>query len=141
MAAANRNASWAASIARPGAASSCSHAVAPVVAAKLNPPPAGLPEPADSRLAALQTAVGGEVAAGSKLTVPEALAKGEPAQVSLSLPQTVLAIIQREAAKLGLGKAAKKVRPTDGAPSPGLPMWAAILPWTWAPTALISSME
>ena len=83
-------------------------AVAPVVAAKLNPPPAGLPEPADSRLAALQTAVGGEVAAGSKLTVPEALAKGEPAQVSLSLPQTVLAIIQREAAKLGLGKAAKK---------------------------------
>jgi hypothetical protein len=83
-------------------------AVAPVVAAKLNPPPAGLPEPADSRLAALQTAVGGEVAAGSKLTVPEGLAKGEPAQVSLSLPQTVLAIIQREAAKLGLGPAAKK---------------------------------
>ena len=83
-------------------------AVAPVVAAKLNPPPAGLPEPADSRLAALQTAVGGEVAAGSKLTVPEGLANGETAQVSLSLPQTVLAIIQREAAKLGLGKAAKK---------------------------------
>lgn len=81
---------------------------APVVTAAMTPPPGGLPAPSNPKLAALQTAVGGEVSAGSKLTVPEGLAKGETAQVSLSLPQTLLAMIQREAGKLGLGKAAKK---------------------------------
>ncbi|MCI3133745.1 hypothetical protein [Phenylobacterium aquaticum] len=81
---------------------------APVVTAAMTPPPGGLPTPENPKLAALQTAVGGEVAAGSKLTVPEALAQGQTAQVSLSLPQTLLAMIQREAGKLGLGKAAKK---------------------------------
>lgn len=75
-------------------------------------PATGLAVPADAKLAKLQTAVGGEVAAGSKLTVPEAVTKGQAGQVSLSLPQTLLATIQREAAKLGLTKAAKKAEVT-----------------------------
>lgn len=75
-------------------------------------PATGLAVPADPKLAKLQTAVGGEVASGSKLTVPEAVTKGQAGQVSLSLPQTLLATIQREAAKLGLTKAAKKAEVT-----------------------------
>ncbi|MES2344108.1 MAG: hypothetical protein V4597_20770 [Pseudomonadota bacterium] len=75
-------------------------------------PATGLAVPADPKLAKLQAAVGGEVAAGSKLTVPEAVTKGQAGQVSLSLPQTLLATIQREAAKLGLTKAAKKAEVT-----------------------------
>lgn len=81
---------------------------APVVTAAMTPPPGGLPTPESPELAGLQTAVGGEVAAGSKLTVPEPLAEGQTALVSLSLPQTLLAMIQREAGKLGLGKAAEQ---------------------------------
>ena len=75
-------------------------------------PATGLPVPADAKLAKLQTAVGGEVASGSKLTVPDAVTKGQPGAVSLTLPQTLLATIQREAAKLGLTKAAKKAEVT-----------------------------
>lgn len=75
-------------------------------------PVAGLSVPADPKLAKLQTAVGGEVASGSKLTVPDAVSKGEAGQVSLSLPQTLLATLQREAAKLGLTKAAKNAEVT-----------------------------
>ena len=87
---------------------------APVLAAAPQPvfPAAGLPVPADPNLAKLQTAVGGEVAAGSKLAVPEAVTKGQSGQVSLTLPQTLLATLQREAAKLGLTKAAKKAEVT-----------------------------
>ncbi|CAN5755760.1 hypothetical protein BH11PSE1_BH11PSE1_20320 [soil metagenome] len=75
-------------------------------------PATGLPVPADAKLAKLQTAVGGEVASGSKLTVPDAVTKGQPGAVSLTLPQTLLATLQREAAKLGLTKAAKKAEVT-----------------------------
>ncbi|MDO8323736.1 MAG: stalk-specific protein X [Phenylobacterium sp.] len=82
---------------------------APVLAKTPQPtfPATGLPAPADPKLAKLQTAVGGEVASSSKLTVPDAVTKGEAGQVSLGLPQTLLATLQREAAKLGLTKAAK----------------------------------
>ena len=75
-------------------------------------PATGLPVPADPKLAKLQAAVGGEVASGSKLTVPDAVTKGDAGQVSLSLPQTLLATLQREAAKLGLTKAAKNAEVT-----------------------------
>lgn len=87
---------------------------APVLAKAPQPafPASGLPLPADPQLAKLQTAVGGEVASGSKLMVPEAVTKGQAGQVSLSLPQTLLATLQREAAKLGLTKAAKKAEVT-----------------------------
>ena len=83
---------------------------APVLAQAPQPsfPATGLPVPTDPKLAQLQAAVGGEVASGSKLTVPDTVTKGQAGQVSLSLPQTLLATIQREAAKLGLTKAAKK---------------------------------
>ena len=72
------------------------------------PAPLGLKAPSDPKLAALQAAVGPEVATGSNLTVPDNLPVGQSGQVSLSLPQTLWASLQREAAKLGLGKAAKK---------------------------------
>lgn len=91
--------------ARPAAAPS-----APAAALK-TPAPATLPglkAPADPKLAKLQAAVGPEVANGSKLSVPDSLPVGQSGQVSLSLPQTLMATLQREAAKLGLGKAAKK---------------------------------
>jgi len=60
----------------------------------------------------LSAAVRPEVMKGAVLTVPEGLAKGEESKVSLSLPGDVLAIIKREAAKLGLGKAARKAEVT-----------------------------
>ena len=87
---------------------------APVLAKAPQPtfPATGLSVPADPKLAKLQAAVGGEVASGSKLTVPDAVSKGEAGQVSLSLPQTLLATLQREAAKLGLTKAAKTAEVT-----------------------------
>jgi len=56
----------------------------------------------------LGAAVRPEVMKGAVLTVPEGLAKGEAAKVSLSLPATLLDVIKREAAKFGLGKAARK---------------------------------
>jgi hypothetical protein len=45
---------------------------------------------------------------GAVLTVPEGLAKGEESKVSLALPANLMDVIKREAAKLGLGKAARK---------------------------------
>ena len=89
---------------------------ATVVALKTPPPVAmtspGLKAPADPKLAALQAAVGAEVTSGSKLTTPDPLPAGQASQVSLSLPQTLMASLQREAAKLGLGKAARKAEVT-----------------------------
>ena len=100
-------------------------APAPVVVAAPKPAPvtavnaptfppatAGLPAPANPKLAALQAAIASEVVVGSKLEVAEAAAKPEGGQVSLSLPQSLLATLQREAAKLGLGKAARKAEVT-----------------------------
>lgn len=60
----------------------------------------------------LSAAVHPEVMKGAVLTVPEGLAKGEESKVSLSLPGDLFAIIKREAAKLGLGKAARKAEVT-----------------------------
>ncbi|MBP6546285.1 MAG: hypothetical protein KA220_06175 [Phenylobacterium sp.] len=87
---------------------------APVLAKAPQPsfPATGLAVPADPKLAKLQTAVGGEVASGSKLTVPDTVTKGQAGEVKLTLPQTLLATIQREAANLGLTKAAKKAEVT-----------------------------
>ena len=86
------------------------------VAALKTPPPVamapGLKAPADPKLAALQAALGAEVTAGSKLTTPDLLPAGQASPISLSLPQTLMAGLQREAAKLGLGKAARKAEVT-----------------------------
>jgi hypothetical protein len=88
-------------------------AIAPAAQAPaLKAPPTatipGLKAPADPKLAKLQAAVGPEVANGSRLTVPDSLPVGQSGQISLALPQTLMATLQREAAKLGLGKAAKQ---------------------------------
>jgi hypothetical protein len=64
--------------------------------------------PAQGKLGQLQTAVGGEVARGSTLTVGPEIAQGKPGKVSLSLPATLLETLKAEAAKLGLTKAARK---------------------------------
>ena len=56
----------------------------------------------------LSAAVRPEVMKGAVLTVPEGLAKGEESKVSLALPANLMDVIKREAAKLGLGKAARK---------------------------------
>jgi hypothetical protein len=85
--------------------------VAPPPAPKLAPPALKVPvaPPAsDPKMAALSAAVGPQVTKGSVLTIPEGLAKGEESRVSLSLPVDLLSVIQGEAAKLGLAKAARK---------------------------------
>ena len=97
--------------------------VAPPVVAKAAPVPAAKPvappmvakapvaAPAkaiDPKMAALSTAVSAEAIKGATLTVPDTLAKGEETKVTLSLPVTLLDVIQKEAGKLGLTKAAKK---------------------------------
>ena len=86
-------------------------AAAPVVAAALPPKfaPAPVAPPVDPKLLALQAAVGAEITAGSKLLAPERLGLGKSGQVTLSLPETLLATLQKGARKLGLTKAAKKV--------------------------------
>ena len=92
------------------------------VAVLKTPPAAGAPSlkaPADPKLAALQTAISPGATSGSRLTVPDPLPPGQASQVSLSLPQTLLADLQRAAAKLGLGKAAKKVDVTATLSGPG----------------------
>jgi hypothetical protein len=65
-----------------------------------------LAAPSDPALAKLQAAVAGENAAGAKLFVPDALAKGLPAEVQLRLPRDLFARLKAEAARLGLGSAA-----------------------------------
>lgn len=79
---------------------------APVLAPAATPaPPPAAPMTATDKLSA---AVKGEATKGATLTVPDALAKGQPAKVTLTLPQDLLGVIQREAAKLGLTKQARK---------------------------------
>lgn len=75
------------------------------VAKPVAPPPA--PKPA-TKAEQLSAAVRPEVMKGAVLTVPEGLAKGEESKVSLALPANLMDIIKREAAKLGLAKAARK---------------------------------
>ncbi|WP_271068526.1 hypothetical protein [Caulobacter sp. NIBR1757] len=91
--------------------------VTPPVVAKAAPAPAAKPvalppvakAPAvDPKMAALSTAVSAEAIKGATLTVPDTLAKGEESKVTLSLPVTLLDVIQKEAGKLGLTKAARK---------------------------------
>ncbi len=80
---------------------------APVVAAAAIAP-AAKPAPKATPAEQLSAAVRPEVMKGAVLTVPEGLAKGEESKVSLALPANLMDVIKREAAKLGLGKAAKK---------------------------------
>jgi hypothetical protein len=90
----------------------------PVAAAKPVAPKAltkAAPSPAIASAAAvaktpsekLTAAVSQEIASGATLFTPDALAKGEAAEVTVTMPDTLLATIQREAAKLGLGRAAR----------------------------------
>jgi len=87
---------------------------APTVSAPPKPvavapaPAAPKPDTAEARLSALSAAVGPEARSGSRLNIPENLAKGEESKVTLSMPANLLDIIQREAAKLGLVKPARK---------------------------------
>ncbi len=73
--------------------------VAPVKAA----PPKVL-----TKLQKLQAAVAPEATKGAVLASGESLAQGKEGQVTLSLPATLGDMIKKEAAKLGLTKAAKK---------------------------------
>ncbi len=81
-------------------------AKAPVVAA-VPVVPAKPAKPA-SKLEQLQAAVAPEATAGAVLAAGESLSKNQPGQVTLSLPVTLGDRIKEEAAKLGLGKAARK---------------------------------
>lgn len=84
-------------------------AIKPVVLPPVAKAPAAAPAKAiDPKMAALSTAVSAEAIKGATLTVPDTLAKGEESKVTLSLPVNLLDVIQKEAAKLGLTKAAKK---------------------------------
>jgi Na+-transporting methylmalonyl-CoA/oxaloacetate decarboxylase gamma subunit len=89
-------------------------APAPVKAAKpavptqaLAKPPVVPAKPA-TKLETLQAAVAPAATNGAVLAAGESLSKNQPGQVTLSLPATLGDLIKREAAKLGLGKAAKK---------------------------------
>jgi len=77
-------------------------AAAPVAAAK------AAPAKPQTKLEKLQAAVAPEATKGATLATAESLKQGKEGQVTLSLPATLGDLIKREAAKLGLGKAAKK---------------------------------
>ncbi|MCE3290722.1 MAG: stalk-specific protein, partial [Caulobacter sp.] len=97
-------------VAPPVAVAKAAPAPAPVIKPAALPPVAKAPvAPAvDPKMAALSTAVSAEAIKGATLTVPDALAQGQEANVTLSLPVSLLDVIQKEAAKLGLTKAARK---------------------------------
>jgi len=80
--------------------------VAPIAAAK--PPVKAEPAKPLSKLQKLQAAVAPEATQGAVLASGESLAQGKEGQVTLSLPATLGDLIKKEAAKLGLTKAAKK---------------------------------
>lgn len=61
-----------------------------------------------TKLGKLQAAVASEATNGAVLAAGESLSKNQPGQVTLSLPATLGDLIKKEAAKLGLAKAAKK---------------------------------
>lgn len=83
-------------------------APAPVIKAPVAPPPVAKAPAVDPKMATLSAKVGPEAIKGATLTVPDTLAKGEESKVTLALPVSLLDIIQREAANLGLTKAARK---------------------------------
>jgi len=62
----------------------------------------GLPPAPASRQGQLQSAFAGAVAKGAVLTTPPALAQGQPAAVTLSLPGDLGALLHETAARLGL---------------------------------------
>jgi hypothetical protein len=74
-------------------------AKAPVLAAPAKPL---------TKLQQLQAAVAPEATSGAVLAPAASLAQGQEGQVTLSLPATLGDLIKKEAAKLGLTKAAKK---------------------------------
>lgn len=78
----------------------------PVVAATPVAPPVA--SKSATKLEKLQAAVAPMATNGAVLAAGESLAKNQPGQVTLSLPPTLGDLIKTEAAKLGLGKAAKK---------------------------------
>lgn len=79
----------------------------PPVVAAVPVVPAKPAKPA-TKLEQLQAAVAPEATNGAVLAAGESLSKNQPGQVTLSLPATLGDRIKEEAAKLGLGKAAKK---------------------------------
>lgn len=97
-------------VAPPVAVAKAAPAPAPAIKPTTLPPIAKAPAaPAvDPKMAALSTAVSAEAIKGATLTVPETLAQGQEAKVTLSLPVGLLDVIQKEAAKLGLTRAARR---------------------------------
>lgn len=81
-------------------------AAPPAAAPKVAPTPA--PAKPATKLEKLQAAVATEATNGAVLAAGESLSKNQPGQVTLSLPTTLGDLIKKEAAKLGLTKAAKK---------------------------------
>ncbi|WP_168077327.1 stalk-specific protein X, partial [Caulobacter sp. SSI4214] len=81
--------------------------VKPPVVATAQPEAPAAAKPT-SKLEQLQAAVAPQATSGAVLAAGESLAKGQPGQVTLSLPATLGDLIKSEAAKLGFGKAAKK---------------------------------
>lgn len=66
-----------------------------------------LTAPSDSKLASLQASLAGGDAAGAKFSVGDAISKGLAGEVELRLPAGLAAKLKAEAAKLGLGAAAR----------------------------------
>ncbi|MDO9335472.1 MAG: hypothetical protein Q7T61_03660 [Caulobacter sp.] len=97
-------------VAPPVAVAKAAPAPAPVIKPAALPPvaKASVAPPVDPKLAALSAAVSAEAIKGATLTVPDTLAQGEESKVTLSLPVNLLDLIQSEAAKLGLTRAARK---------------------------------
>ena len=83
--------------------------IAPVAKAPVVAPPVKTEAPKPmTKLQKLQAAVAPEATKGAVLASGESLAQGKEGQVTLSLPATLGDMIKKEAAKLGLTKAAKK---------------------------------
>ena len=78
---------------------------APTPKPVVTPPPAVAQQP--SPLAQLSAAVT-DKSKGATLSAPADLSAAKPGAVTLSLPADLLSVIRDEAAKLGMGKAAKK---------------------------------
>jgi hypothetical protein len=95
------------------AASHTAPAPQPVVAAKIAaaPKPAPVLTQAPSPLTQLAAAVA-DKSKGAMLSAPSDLSAKKPGAVTLSLPADLLTVIRQEAAKLGLGRAAKKTEVT-----------------------------
>ena len=83
-------------------------AAAPVLKPIAPPKPVALAAKPMSKIDMLQAAVAPEATKGAVLAAGDSLGKGAAGQVTLSLPATLGDMIKAQAAKLGLGKAAKK---------------------------------